>query len=45
MSPQNYTLKLRGKHYSAVGILTTEGVEAVYIEDNGEVFLDAIRKC
>lgn len=48
MSPQNYTLKLRGKqkHYSAVGILTAEGVEGVYIEeDNREMFLDVIRKC
>lgn len=40
MSPQNYTLKLRGKHYSA------EGVEDVYTEEeNREVFLDVIRKC
>jgi len=27
MTPQDYTLKIRGKRYSAVGILTTEGVE------------------
>jgi len=38
ITPQDYTLKLRGKHYSAAGILTAEGVEDVYIEDsvNGE---------
>jgi len=40
MTPQDYTLKIRGKRYSAVGILTTEGVEDVYAEEdsvNGEV--------
>jgi len=48
MTPQDYTLKIRGKRYSAVGILTTEGLEDVYAEEdsvNGEVFLDFVRKC
>ena len=33
MPPQDYTLKLRGKRFSAIGVLTTEGVEVVYIEE------------
>ena len=48
MPPQDYTLKLKGKRYSAIGVLTSEGVEDVYIEEgsvNGEVFLDFVRKC
>ena len=48
MPPQDYTLKLSGKRYSAVEILTTEGVEDVYMEEgsvNREVFLDFVRKC
>lgn len=46
--PQDYNLKLRGKRYSAIGILTTEGIEDVYITEgsvNGEIFLDFVRKC
>lgn len=31
--PQEHTLILRGKRYSAIGILSTEGVEDVYITD------------
>ena len=43
--PQDYTLKLRGKRYSAIGILSTEGVEDVIITDesvNGDKFLDFV---
>ena len=42
MPPQDYSLKLRGKRHSAIGIMTTEGVEDVFITDesvDGEVFL------
>lgn len=48
MPPQDFALKLRGKRYSAIGILTTGGVEDVYITEgsvNGEIFLDFVRKC
>ena len=31
MPPQDYTLKLRGKRYSAEGILTTEGNLKMFI--------------
>ena len=45
--PRVFTLRVRGKHYSAIGILTTDGIEDVYIAEggvNGEVFLDFVRK-
>ena len=48
LPPRDYTLKLRGKRYSAVGILTTDGVEDVYLAEGGvygEIFLDFIRRC
>ena len=46
MPPQDYSLKLRGKRHSAIGIMTTEGVEDVFITDesvDGEVFLFFVR--
>jgi hypothetical protein len=48
MPPQDFALKLRGKRYSAIGILTTGGIEDVYITEgsvNGKVFFDFVRKC
>lgn len=48
LPPQDYVLELRGKRYSSIGILTTDGIEDVYIAEtsvNGEVFLDFVRKC
>ena len=48
LPPQTFHLKLRGKHYSAICILSTEGVEDVYICEEGvtgDVFLDFVRKC
>lgn len=47
LPPVNYSLKLRGRRYSAIGILSTDGVEDVYIVDesvNGEKFLFFVRK-
>ena len=38
---------LRGKRYSAIGILSTEGVEDVYITDgtvDGDKFLEFVRQ-
>ena len=45
--PQEHTLILRGKRYSAIGILSTEGVEDVYITDgtvDGDKFLEFVRQ-
>ena len=45
--PQEHTLILRGKRYSAVGILSTEGVEDVYITDgtvDGDEILEFVRQ-
>lgn len=42
MPPQDFALILRGKRYSAIGILTTEGIEDVYILEesvNGGFFM------
>ncbi len=39
--PQDYTLVLRSKCYSAIGIISTAGVEDGYITDervNGDIF-------
>ena len=47
LTPFDCTLKLRGKRYSGIGILTTDGVEYVHIVDekvDGEVFLTFVRK-
>ena len=38
----------KGKLYSAIAVLSSEGVEDVYVTDdsvNGEVFLEFVRKC
>jgi len=38
-------LKIGGHHYSAIGIMTTDGVEDVYVTEksvNGEKFMDFI---
>ena len=46
-TPQDFSLKLRGKRYSAISILSTEGVEDTYITEgtvNGDIFLDFVRK-
>lgn len=45
--PRDFTVRMRGKHYSAIGILTNNGIIDVYIAEgsvNGEVFLDFVRK-
>ena len=45
--PQEHTLILRGKRHSAIGILSTEGVEDVYITDgtvDGDKFLEFVRQ-
>ena len=33
--PQDYSLKLRGKRYSAIGILSSEGIKDVYLAESG----------
>ena len=46
--PVSYSLKLRGRRYSAIGILSTDGIEDVLIVDesvDGEKFLLFVRKC
>lgn len=48
LPPVSHSLKLRGKRYSAITILSTAGVEDVHIVDesvNGEGFLFFVRKC
>ena len=45
--PQDRSLILRGKRFSAIGILSTQGVEDVYITDgavDSETFLDFVRR-
>lgn len=45
--PRDYSLVLRGKRYSAIAILSTDGVEDVYITEgtvDGDKFLDFIRR-
>ena len=46
LPPQDYSLQLRSKRHSAIGIMSTEGVEDVFITDesvDGEVFLFFVR--
>ena len=46
--PIDHTLKLSGKRYSVNAIMSTDGVEDIYIHKgsvNGEIFLDFIQKC
>jgi len=46
--PRSYALTVRGKHYTSIAVLTTNGVEDVYITESsvdGDVFLDFIRRC
>jgi len=46
--PQDHTLMLRGKHYSAIAVLSSERVEDVDITDdsvNGDVFLNFVHRC
>lgn len=48
LPPQDYSLNLRRKRYSAIGILSTGGIKDVYIAEgsvNGETFLNFIRRC
>ena len=43
LPPQDHQLQLRGVRYSAIGILSMDGVQDVYITENivnGDVFLD-----
>ena len=43
--PQDYQLQLRGVRYSAIGVLSKEGLQDVYITKgtvNGDVFLDFV---
>ena len=45
-APRDFSLKLRGKRYSAISILSKDGIEDTYITQgsvNGEVFLDFIQ--
>ena len=45
--PQDYSLILRGKCYSAIGIISTKGVQDVYITDgtvNGDRFFVFVRR-
>ena len=47
LPPRNFSLQIRGKRYTAIAILSTEGIEDVYITDekvNGDVFLYFVRK-
>ena len=42
------TIKGRGKRYTSIAVLTTNGVEDVYITESsvdGDVFLDFVRRC
>ena len=44
---RDFSLKLRGKRYSAISVLSTEGVEDTYITEgtvNGDVFQDFVQK-
>jgi len=44
----NHNLTVRGKHYTSTAVLTTNGVEDVYITESsvdGDVFLDFIHRC
>ena len=46
-TPQNFHLKFRGKRYSALSILSKEGIEDTYITEgsvNGDIFMDFIQK-
>ena len=41
-APRDYQLQMRGVHYSAIGILSSDGINDVYITEgsvNGEAFL------
>jgi len=43
MVPQDHQLRLRGVRYSAIGILSMDGVQDVYITENsvnGDIFMD-----
>ena len=45
LPPNDFTLKIGGHHYSAIVIMTTDGVEDVYVTEksvNGEKFMDFI---
>ena len=44
--PIDHTLKLSGKRYLVIAVMSTDGVEDIYIHEgsmNGEIFLDFIR--
>ena len=46
--PQNRTLLLKGKRYSAIGVMSTEGVQDVYLTDDsvdGDRFVYFLRHC
>ena len=45
--PQSFSLRYRGTRYSAIGILSSKGIEDIYITKgtvNGDVFLDFVQK-
>ena len=45
--PQSFSLRYRGTRYSAIGIMSSEGIEDIYITKgtvNGDVFLDFVQK-
>ena len=41
-TPQDFSLKLRGKRHSAISILSTDGVEDTYITEGSDIFLHFI---
>lgn len=46
--PRDHTLKLAGKRYSVIAIMSTRGVEDIYIHEGtvtAEVFLDFVKRC
>ena len=48
ITPVQYQLSVYGKRISSIGVLTTEGIEDVYIVEgnvNGAIFLQFIQRC
>lgn len=46
-APRDFRFKLRGKRYSAIGIISIDGIEDVYVTEgsvNGDVFLDFVHE-
>ena len=48
MTPVSYNFINRGKCFSAIPILTTSGIEDVFVTDktvNGDIFLQFVEQC